>query len=362
MNNAEPSSSTNNNKNERKITKNQLKIKKYIEKIGEGATGKVYIARDSSNRVVAVKRSFRSVDWSKEVEILKSLKHPNVVELYFCYYEDHKKVKIEHMVMEYFPKNLYQVRSEYLPDQIPIPEIKLLLFQLFRSVGYLHNNQITHRDLKPENVLVDMATGVLKICDFGLATDLTKRSENHFYVCTREYRAPELLLKSKSYSEKIDIWSLGCISAELFTGKSFFHRRVSENAMENIIYVLGSPTKREITEMVPLKPNIFIPKSKPALSFRKNFPCEMTVGNLNFIKSLLCYSPTGRPSAHEAMAGEFFDDLRKNQYKLKNSKPFPDVFSFILKELPEDLALYRKIMPTLASLSKGLKAKQTQFC
>ena len=79
----------------------------------------VYIARDSSNREVAVKRSFRSVDWSKEVEILKSLKHPNVVELYFCYYEDHKKVKIEHMVMEYLPKNLYQVKTlfKYLIDE-----------------------------------------------------------------------------------------------------------------------------------------------------------------------------------------------------------------------------------------------------
>ena len=240
---------------------------------------------------------------------------------------------------------------------MPTHEIKLLLFQLFRSVGYLHRNRICHRDLKPENVLVDVATGVLKICDFGLATDLTKRAENHFYVCTREYRAPELLLKSKSYSEKIDIWSLGCISAELFTGKVFFHRRECQNVMENIIYVMGSPTKREITAMVPVKPNIFLPKTIPVLTFRKNFPCEMTVGNLNFIKSLLCYSPSGRPSAHEAMAGEFFDELRTQKYKLKNGKPFPDVFSFILKELPEDLALYRKIMPTLASISKGLKPK-----
>jgi len=165
-------------------------------------------------------------------------------------------------------------------------------------------------------------------------------------VCTREYRAPELLLKSESYSEKIDIWSAGCILAELFKGEVFFYRRTSDNVLENIMYIFGSPSRKEIKEMLPSKPHLFIPTSKAQVPFYHNFlPCQMTIENLNFIKSLLCYAPSKRPSAHTAMSNVFFDLLRTDQNKLKNGNPIPQLFNFIPEEKPNDHVLYKRIMP-----------------
>merc|ERR1719382_2071170 len=131
-----------------------------------------------------------------------------------------------------------------------------------RACAYIHAVGICHRDIKPQNILVNGRSHELKICDFGSAKLLVKGEPNVAYICSRYYRAPELIFESSSYTTSIDVWSLGCVIAELFLGTPLFQGGSGVDQLVEIIKVLGAPTKEEILAMNPSYKQFTFPKVK----------------------------------------------------------------------------------------------------
>ena len=155
--------------------------------------------------------------------------------------------------MEYVPDTSYRVMKYYnkMKQMIPTLIVKLYIYQLTRALAYMHAVGITHRDIKPQNLLVDTNTQVLKLCDFGSAKRLIKGEPNVAYICSRYYRAPELIFGATEYSSCIDIWSMGCVLAELLLGHPLFPGESGVDQLVEIIKILGTPTREQIMLMNP---------------------------------------------------------------------------------------------------------------
>lgn len=109
------------------------------------------------------------------------------------------------LVLEFVPETVYRASRYFnkMKTTMPILEVKLYIYQLFRSLAYIHSQGICHRDIKPQNLLLDPATGILKLCDFGSAKILVENEPNVSYICSRYYRAPELIFGATNYTPKI---------------------------------------------------------------------------------------------------------------------------------------------------------------
>lgn len=153
--------------------------------------------------------------------------------------------------------------------------LQLYMYQLFRSLAYIHSLGICHRDIKPQNLLLDPDSGVLKLCDFGSAKHLMKGEPNVSYICSRYYRAPELIFGAIDYTTKIDVWSAGCVLAELLLGQPIFPGDSGVDQLVEIIKVLGTPTREQIREMNPNYTEFKFPqiKSHPWQQVPHNYCC-----------------------------------------------------------------------------------------
>ena len=188
-------------------------------------------------------------------QIMRRLEHCNIVKLlYFFYTSGEKKDEIYlNLVLEYIPETVYKVARQYSKSKqtIPVTFIKLYMYQLFRSLAYIHSQGICHRDIKPQNLLLDPESGILKLCDFGSAKHLVRGEPNVSYICSRYYRAPELIFGATDYTTNIDVWSAGCVFAELMLGQPIFPGDSGVDQLVEIIKVLGTPTREQIKEMNP---------------------------------------------------------------------------------------------------------------
>lgn len=164
---------------------------------------------------------------------------------------------------------------------MPMLEVKLYIYQLFRSLAYIHSRGICHRDIKPQNLLLDPNSGILKLCDFGSAKILVENEPNVSYICSRYYRAPELIFGATNYTTKIgnylslllyvttadlawiDVWSTGCVMAELMLGQPLFPGESGIDQLVEIIKVLGTPTREQIRTMNPNYMEHKFPQIKP---------------------------------------------------------------------------------------------------
>ncbi len=152
------------------------------------------------------------------MEILKTLNHPNTLRIkdsFFTYEGDKEYLNV---VMDYFPCNLYESLQKYRnKGEISRLKLKVFAYQMFRGLLYLNSIDIAHRDMKPQNILVNDTNWKLIICDFGSAKKLIPGEPNLAYICSRCYRAPELIFGSTNYTTQIDMWSAGCILAEMIS-------------------------------------------------------------------------------------------------------------------------------------------------
>jgi serine/threonine protein kinase len=146
------------------------------------------------------------------------------------------------LVLEYVPETVYSISRQHQKSKIALPLIyvKLYLYQLSRALSHIHALGICHRDIKPQNLLVDPANQQLKLCDFGSAKALVRGEPNVSYICSRYYRAPELIFGSTDYSTAIDVWSQGCVGAELLLGQPLFPGDSGVDQLVEIIKVRKS--------------------------------------------------------------------------------------------------------------------------
>lgn len=286
---------------------------------------------------------------------MKMLDHLNVTSLHHYFYTDGEKPDETYLnlVMDFVPQTVYGLSRHYAKQKkaFPILYMKMYGYQLFRSLAYIHSLGICHRDIKPQNLLCNPDTHILKLCDFGSAKILVKGEPNVSYICSRYYRAPELIFGATDYTCSIDIWSAGCVVAELLLGVPLFPGESGVDQLVEIIKVLGTPTLEEIQSMNQNYTEYKFPQVKPhpwVKVFRPRTPPEA----IDLVSSLLKYSPSSRHRPLEACAHPFFDELRDQNLRMPNGRPAPDLFDFQPQEIfDHPPALRKKLVPAWYSAS-----------
>lgn len=235
--------------------------------------------------------------------MLKELDHPNVVRLIDVVHSGKKLYLVFEFLMQDLKKFLDSLKT-LLPQSL----VKSYLNQLLKGVSYCHAHRVLHRDLKPQNLLIDKR-GYIKLADFGLARafGMPVRTYTH-EVVTLWYRAPEVLLGSKFYSTSVDVWSLGCIFAEMLTRRALFPGDSEIDQLFRIFRTLGTPDE----EMWPGVSNLpdyksMFPRWEPQ-NVAEIVPMLEPSGRELFLK-LLTYDPSKRISAMEALKHKYFDDV-----------------------------------------------------
>ena len=292
------------------------------EVIGKGSYGVVCAARDrQTGKRVAIKKVKNAFDHAsdatrilREVTLLRHLKHPDIVEvLNILLPPNPRDFNDVFIVFELMETDLHQVIKAN--DDLTDEHHQFFLYQLLRGLKYMHSAHVFHRDLKPKNILAN-ADCKLKICDFGLARAQSPKQGPTMifwtdYVATRWYRAPELCGSFfTKYTPAIDIWGVGCIFAELLTGKPLFPGKNVVKQLELITDLLGTPTPLQIAKVRNEKARRFLQnmRIKPTLPLSEYFP-NIEPKALNLLSKLLAFDPDDRPTAAQALADPYFEGL-----------------------------------------------------
>mmetsp|Transcript_27480 Transcript_27480/g.31679 ORF Transcript_27480/g.31679 Transcript_27480/m.31679 type:complete len:393 (-) Transcript_27480:205-1383(-) len=317
--------------------------------IGNGTFGVVFQARIvETGELVAIKKVLQDKRYkNRELEILQELNHQNVTTLKHAFYTQAEGSDETYLnvVMDFIPENLYRVLKFYNKTKQPFPTIllKLYSYQMFRSLAYIHGCGICHRDIKPQNILVDPNSHVVKLCDFGSAKKLLKGEQSIAYICSRYYRAPELIFGATEYNTSIDLWSLGCVIAELMLGEPLFAGESGIDQLVEIIKVLGTPTKEQVLKMNPKAEEYKFPNIK-TLPWTKVFKRKVDPLAIDLISKILIYPPNERIRPLEALLHPFFNELRNFGTKI-NDTPLPDLFNFSPEEIKTQPELISKLVP-----------------
>nr|CAD1833805.1 unnamed protein product [Ananas comosus var. bracteatus] len=278
--------------------------------VGQGSFGVVFQAKClETGEAVAIKKVLQDKRYkNRELQTMRLLDHPNVIALKHCFFSTTDKDEL------------------YLNLRMPLLYVKLYMYQICRALAYIHGSiGVCHRDIKPHNLLVNPHTHQLKLCDFGSAKVLVKGEPNISYICSRYYRAPELIFGATEYTTAIDIWSAGVYlrNSSLDTGV---------DQLVEIIKVLGTPTREEIKCMNPNYTEFKFPQIK-AHPWHKVFHKRMPPEAVDLVSRLLQYSPKLRCTALEALIHPFFAELRDPNTRLPNGRFLPPLFNFKPHEL-----------------------------
>lgn len=251
---------------------------------------------------------------------MKELKHENIVALHDVIHTENKLM----LVFEYMDKDLKKhMDSRGDRGQLEPITIKSFMHQLLRGIAFCHENRVLHRDLKPQNLLIN-SRGQLKLGDFGLARAFgipVNTFSNE--VVTLWYRAPDVLLGSRTYNTSIDIWSAGCIMAEMYTGRPLFPGTTNEDQLQKIFRLMGTPSERSwpgISQFPEYKPNF---QNYATQDLRMILPQIDQLG-INLLSSMLQLRPEMRISAAAALQHPWFNDLpHLRQQQQQQTQPQP---------------------------------------
>jgi negative regulator of the PHO system len=240
---------------------------------------------------------------------MKELKHENIVSLYDVIHTENKLM----LVFDYMDKDLKKyMDSRGDRGQLDPTTIKSFMYQLLRGIAFCHENRVLHRDLKPQNLLINNK-GQLKLADFGLARAFgipVNTFSNE--VVTLWYRAPDVLLGSRTYNTSIDIWSAGCIMAEMYTGRPLFPGTTNEDQLQKIFRLMGTPSERSwpgISQFPEYKPNFTVYATQ---DLRHILPQIDSMG-LHLLSSMLQLRPEMRISAQDALQHPWFAEYNQRQ-------------------------------------------------
>lgn len=287
----------------------------------------------------------------REIKLLRLLRHPDIVEIkHIMLPPSARDFKDIFVVFELMETDLHQVIKAN--DDLTPEHHQFFLYQMLRGLKYIHSARVFHRDLKPKNILAN-SDCKLKICDFGLArpafNDMPQTVFWTDYVATRWYRAPELCGSFfAKYSPAIDIWSIGCIFAEILLGKPLFPGRNVVHQLELITDLLGTPSPEVIAKVRNEKARRFLlnMRKKPGVPFEQHFP-KADAGALRLLRRLLAFDPAERPTAEEALADSYFAGLSQPSRE-PSAQPISKLaFEFERRKLTVDEVrelIYREIL------------------
>nr|XP_046153153.1 mitogen-activated protein kinase 12-like [Oncorhynchus gorbuscha] len=287
-----------------------------LKQVGTGAYGTVCSAQDHRTGVrVAIKklhRPFQSKLFAKrayrELRLLKHMKHENVIGLLDVFTSEISLDRFHdfYLVMPLMGTDLGKLMKM---ERLSQERVQFLVYQMLKGLKYIHSAGIIHRDLKPGNLSVNEDCE-LKILDFGLARQTD--TEMTGYVVTRWYRAPEVILNWMHYTQTVDIWSVGCIMAEMLLGKPLFKGNDHLDQLKEIMKITGTPTADFVTKL----------QSQDAKNYIRSLP-KVLKKDLHFLFSkassdavcvlerMLLLDPERRVSASEALAMPFFSEFRE---------------------------------------------------
>ncbi|CUA76900.1 extracellular signal-regulated kinase 1/2 [Rhizoctonia solani] len=335
------------------------------EVIGEGAYGVVVSAIHlPSQRVVAIKKispfdhSMFCLRTLREIKLLRHFQHENIISILDLLrpstFEDFKEV---YLVQERMETDMHRViRTQELTDD----HCQYFIYQTLRALKALHSANVLHRDLKPSNLLLN-ANCDLKLCDFGLARSAlpppstAANDTSTFmteYVATRWYRAPEVMLTFKEYTRAIDIWSVGCVLAEMLSSKPLFPGRDYHHQLSLILEVLGTPSLDDFYAINSTRSREYI----RALPFRKKksfaqlFP-EANPLAVDLMEKCLTFNPKRRIDVVQALAHPYLEPYHDEEDE-PNAPPLDASFFDFDNgvELPKEqlkVMIYEEIMRPL---------------
>ncbi|XP_062180501.1 mitogen-activated protein kinase 17-like isoform X2 [Phragmites australis] len=329
------------------------------EVIGKGSYGVVAAAVDTqTGERVAIKKIVDVFDHVsdatrilREIKLLRLLRHPDIVEIkHIMLPPSRREFRDIYVIFELMESDLHQVIKAN--DDLTPEHHQFFLYQLLRGMKYIHAANVFHRDLKPKNILAN-ADCKLKICDFGLARvsfcDTPSAIFWTDYVATRWYRAPELCGSFfAKYTPAIDIWSVGCIFAELLTGKPLFPGKNVVHQLDLMTDLLGTPSAESISKIRNEKARRYLSnmRKKPRVPFTKKFPGVDPMA-LHLLERLLAFDPKERPSAAEALTDPYFTGLA-NSEREPIAQPISKLeFEFEKRKLAKDDVrelIYREIL------------------
>ena len=206
------------------------------------------------------------------------------------------------------------------------------------------------RDIKPQNILIDEGTARLKICDFGSAKIIKDGEPNIAYICSRFYRAPELILGNTFYDCSVDTWAAGCVFAEMYLLKPIFLGETSLDQFTEIIRILGTPTPEQMEKLHPSFPKDVKKRDPICLQRYLRGSCSQSI---SLLTKLLQYAPDKRIRCWDALAEPFFDELRKPGLKLPDGGNLPPLFDFSSDELEQNPVLKQLLVPIQLSDSQS---------
>lgn len=347
-----------------------------LQYIGEGAYGMVVSATDNErNEKVAIKKisPFEHQTYCqrtlREIKILTRFKHENIIDIRDIIrantIDQMRDVYIVQCLME---TDLYKLLKT---QRLSNDHICYFLYQILRGLKYIHSANVLHRDLKPSNLLLNTSCD-LKICDFGLAR-VADPDHDHTgflteYVATRWYRAPEIMLNSKGYTKSIDIWSVGCILAEMISNRPLFPGKHYLDQLSLILNILGSPSEEDLQSIVNDKARSYIQTLAPAnrMAWTSIFS-GANAQALDLLDKMLTFNPHKRITVEEALAHPYLEQYYDERDEPVAEQPFR--FDMELDDLPkeklkelvfEETVLFRTIVDKQEMDAKQLQLRQQQ--
>ncbi|CAD8150930.1 unnamed protein product [Paramecium octaurelia] len=302
----------------------------YIKQIGHGAYGVVCSAQNKrTGQKVAIKKVANAFDdlidgkrIVREIKLLKFFKHENIISLLDVQKPEAKTGFNDiYIVTEFMETDLHRVI--YSRQELTDEHIQYFVYQILRGLLYMHSANVIHRDLKPGNILVNKNCD-LKICDLGLARGY--ENEEDFkteYVVTRWYRAPEVILNASEYSKAVDIYSVGCILAELLGRTPLFPGENYLDQVQRIIAVLGTPTADDMKYIGNNNAIKYI-KSLPKRSKQKWEALFPKANNkaLDLLGKMITFNPEQRYTVEQCLQHPYFDELHNPDEEPLSGKAF----------------------------------------
>ncbi|RLN49192.1 hypothetical protein BBJ29_003706 [Phytophthora kernoviae] len=336
------------------VEKHVLRKYELLQKLGKGAYGIVWKAIDKNNRqVVALKKCFdafrNATDAQRtfrEVMYLQELHgHSNIIRLLNVVKADNDRDI--YLVFDFMETDLHAVIRANILEEI---HKKYIIYQLLKSLKYMHTAELLHRDIKPSNLLLNSDCHT-KLCDFGLCRSVAEISGPNpvltDYVATRWYRAPEILLGSTRYAKSVDMWAVGCIVAEMVTGRPAFPGTSTMNQLERILDVTGPPSQDDIESIKSPFANTMLeslptPKQKP---LEELFP-KASPEALDLIKQCFWFDPSKRISCIDALKHPYVAQFHNEKDEPSASAPLQIVVDDNTKYSAADYRdrLYREII------------------